>query len=104
MLPFLLEEKSNHIDFWSLTKNDGVRSLLKGERPFHSRPVLRSRTRRLTTSETGRRAAIVQLQDLEPRALECVAQDLQLRGFVLDDKYFLFLALDAPRALQKLPY
>src|SRR5262245_35616286 len=56
MLPFLPEEKSNHIDFWSLTKNEGVRSLLKGDSPFHSRPAFLSRTRRPTTSETGRRA------------------------------------------------
>ncbi len=56
MLPFLPEEKSNHIAFWSLTKNDGVFSLLKGDSPFHSRPALRSLTRRPTTSETGSRA------------------------------------------------
>src|SRR5262245_53558626 len=56
MLPFLPEEKSNHIDFWSLTKNEGVRSLLKGDSPFHSRPAFLSCTRRPTTSETGRRA------------------------------------------------
>ena len=36
--PFLPEEKSNHACFWSFTKNDGVFSLLKGDRPFHSRP------------------------------------------------------------------
>ena len=40
MLPFLPEEKSNHACFWSLTKNDGVFSLLKGDSPFHSRPAL----------------------------------------------------------------
>src|SRR5262245_49004269 len=56
MVPFLPEEKSNHIDFWSLTKNEGVRSLLKGDSPLHSRPAFLSRTRRPTTSETGRRA------------------------------------------------
>ena len=56
MLPFLPEEKSNHIAFWSLTKNDGVFSLLNGDSPFHSRPALRSFTRRPTTSETGSRA------------------------------------------------
>src|SRR5262245_56593965 len=56
MLPFLPEEKSNHIDFWSLTKNEGVRSLLKGDSPLHSRPAFLRRTRRPTTSETGRRA------------------------------------------------
>src|SRR5262245_5968168 len=56
MLPFLPEEKSNHIDFWSLTKNEGVRSLLKGDSPLHSRPAFLSRTRCPTTSETGRRA------------------------------------------------
>ncbi len=56
MLPFLPEEKSNHAIFWSLTKNDGVFSWLNGERPFHSRPALRSLTRRPTTSETGSRA------------------------------------------------
>ena len=46
MLPFLPEEKSNHAIFWSLTKNDGVFSLLNGDSPFHSRPALRSFTRR----------------------------------------------------------
>src|SRR5262245_19982114 len=56
MLPFLPEEKSNHLDFWSLTKKEGVRSLLKGDSPLHSRPAFLSRTRRPTTSETGRRA------------------------------------------------
>ena len=56
MLPFLPEEKSNHACFWSLTKNDGVFSLLNGDRPFHSRPAFCSFTRRPTTSETGRRA------------------------------------------------
>src|SRR5436190_1799990 len=54
--PFLPEEKSNHACFWSFTKKDGVFSLLKGESPFHSRPALRSFTRRPTTSETGSRA------------------------------------------------
>src|SRR5262249_27585781 len=56
MLPFLPEEKSNHIAFWSLTKKDGVFSLLNGDRPFHSRPALRNFTRLPTTSETGSRA------------------------------------------------
>src|SRR6266702_4745696 len=56
IVPFLPEEKSNHAIFWSLTKNDGVFSLLNGERPFHSRPAFLSRTRRPTTSETGSRA------------------------------------------------
>ena len=56
MLPFLPDEKSNHACFWSLTKNDGVFSLLNGDRPFHSRPALCSFTRRPTTSETGSRA------------------------------------------------
>src|SRR5262249_45331264 len=42
--------------FWSLTKNDGVRSLLKGDNPFHSRPAFLSRTRLPTTSDTGSRA------------------------------------------------
>src|SRR5207253_6404032 len=56
MLPFLPDEKSNHIAFWSLTKNDGVFSLLNGDNPFHSRPALRNFTRRPTTSETGSRA------------------------------------------------
>ena len=55
MLPFLPEEKSNHAAFWSFTKNEGVFSLLKGDRPFHSRPAFFSFTRRPTTSETGRR-------------------------------------------------
>ena len=39
MLPFLPEEKSNHAIFWSLTKNEGVFSLLNGDSPFHSRPA-----------------------------------------------------------------
>jgi hypothetical protein len=39
MLPFLPEEKSNQASFWSLTKKDGVFSLLNGDRPFSSRPV-----------------------------------------------------------------
>ena len=56
MLPFLPEEKSNHAIFWSLTKNDGVFSLLKGDKPFHSRPAFFNFTRRPTTSDTGSRA------------------------------------------------
>ena len=56
MLPFLPEEKSNQACFWSLTKNDGVFSLLNGDRPLNSRPERCSFTRRPTTSETGRRA------------------------------------------------
>jgi hypothetical protein len=56
MLPFLPEEKSNRIALASLTKNDGVFSLLNGDSPFHSRPALRNFTRRPTTSETGSRA------------------------------------------------
>src|SRR5688500_3625916 len=56
MLPFFCEEKSNQACFWSLTKNEGVFSLLKGESPFHSRPAFFSDTRRPTTSETGSRA------------------------------------------------
>src|SRR5215510_1362314 len=54
--PFLPEEKSNQACFWSLTKNDGVFSLLNGDSPFHSRPAFFSLTRRPTTSETGSRA------------------------------------------------
>ncbi len=56
MLPFLPEEKSNHIIFASLTKNEGVFSLLNGDRPFISRPARVSLTRLPTTSETGMRA------------------------------------------------
>src|SRR5262245_17032516 len=54
--PCLPEEKSWKKPFWSLTVNEGVFSLLKGESPFHSRPAFLSFTRRPTTSETGRRA------------------------------------------------
>ena len=50
------DEKSNHAAFWSLTKNEAVFSLLKGDRPFHSRPAFFNATRRPTTSETGSRA------------------------------------------------
>ena len=39
MLPFLPEEKSNQACFWSLTKKDGVFSLLNGDRPLNSRPA-----------------------------------------------------------------
>ena len=56
MVPFLPDEKSNQAIFWSLTKNEGVFSLLKGESPAHSRPDFLSLTRRPTTSDTGRRA------------------------------------------------
>ena len=38
MLPFLPEEKSNQACFWSLTKKDGVFSLLNGDSPLNSRP------------------------------------------------------------------
>ena len=58
MLPLLPDEKSNHIAFWSLTKNDGVFSLLNGDSPLNSRPALRSLTRLPTTSETESRARI----------------------------------------------
>src|SRR5476651_1300543 len=56
MLPFFPDEKSNQASFWSLTKKDGVFSLLNGDRPFNSRPERCNFTRRPTTSETGRRA------------------------------------------------
>src|SRR5262249_42214665 len=56
MLPLRPDEKSNHMPFWSLAKNEGVRSWLNGERPFHSRPAFLSFTRRPTTSDTGSRA------------------------------------------------
>src|SRR5262245_50682272 len=56
MLPLRPDEKSNHIALSSLAKNEGVRSWLNGESPFHSRPAFLSFTRRPTTSETGRRA------------------------------------------------
>src|SRR5208337_5206444 len=58
MSPCLPDEKSWKKPFWSLTKNEGVFSTLNGERPAHSRPCLRSLTRRPTTSETGSRARI----------------------------------------------
>ena len=58
MLPFRLEEKSNHACLWSLTKNDGVFSCWNGESPFHSLPAFFSLTRLPTTSETGSRARI----------------------------------------------
>src|ERR1700674_1833344 len=53
MSPCLPDEKSWKKPFWSFTVKDGVRSLLKGESPFHSRPAFLSFTRRPTTSETG---------------------------------------------------
>ncbi len=52
------EEKSWKKPFWSLTKNDGVFSAVKGDKPRHSRPSLRNLTRVPTTSDTGRRALI----------------------------------------------
>src|SRR5208337_871485 len=58
MSPCLPDEKSWKKPFWSLTKNEGVFSALKGERPAHSRPCLRNLTRRPTTSDTGSRARI----------------------------------------------
>src|SRR4051812_31595530 len=71
--PFLPDEKSNHACFWSLTKNDGVFSLLNGDRPFHSRPDFINFTRRPTTSETGSRArsssrnwGVKRMQDFSP--------------------------------------
>ena len=54
--PFLPEEKSNQASFWSLTKKDGVFSLLNGDKPLNSRPERMSLTRLPTTSETGSRA------------------------------------------------
>ena len=53
MSPFWPDEKSNHEPLWSLTKNEGVRSCLKGERPFSSRPARFSATLRATTWLTG---------------------------------------------------
>ena len=58
MSPCLPDEKSWKNPFWSLTKKEGVFSALKGERPAHSRPCLRSLTRLPTTSDTGSRARI----------------------------------------------
>ena len=68
--PFLPEEKSNQACFWSLTKNDGVFSLLNGDRPFHSRPDFCNFTRRPTTSETGRRALQL-VEELRRKAHVC---------------------------------
>src|SRR5262245_61663794 len=76
--PFLPEEKSNHAIFWSLTKNDGVFSLLKGESPFHSRPAFLSFTRRPTTSETGSRARSSSRNCGEKR----IGRNLLIRGTV----------------------
>ena len=56
--PCLPDEKSWKKPFWSLTKNEGVFSAVKGERPRHSRPSLRNLTRFPATSETGSRALI----------------------------------------------
>ena len=55
MSPFWPDEKSNQEPLWSLTKNEGVRSCLKGERPFISRPARFSATLRATTWLTGSR-------------------------------------------------
>lgn len=70
MLPFLPDEKSNHASFSSLTKNEGVFSLLNGDSPFHSRPALVSFTRLPTTSETGSRARISSKLGREPHGRE----------------------------------
>ena len=53
MSPFCPEEKSNQEPLWSLTKNEGVFSCLKGDRPFSSRPARFSATLRATTWLTG---------------------------------------------------
>src|SRR5689334_3444129 len=58
MSPFWPDEKSNQEPLWSLTKNEGVFSCLKGERPLSSRPARLSETRRPTTWLTGRRVRI----------------------------------------------
>ena len=58
MSPCLPDEKSWKKPFWSLTKNDGVFSEVKGESAAHSRPALRNLTRAPTTSDTGSRARI----------------------------------------------
>ncbi len=58
MSPFWPEEKSNQEPLWSLTKNEGVLSCLKGESPFISRPARFSATLRATTWLTGSRARI----------------------------------------------
>src|SRR5262245_47258187 len=58
MSPFWPEEKSNHEPLWSLTKNEGVFSCLKGDRPLSSRPARLSKTFRPTTWLTGSRVRI----------------------------------------------
>ena len=63
MSPFWPEEKSNQEPLWSLTKKEGVRSCLKGERPFISRPARLSATLRATTWLTGSRARISSSRD-----------------------------------------
>ena len=63
MSPFWPEEKSNQEPLWSLTKNEGVLSCLKGESPFNSRPARFSATLRATTWLTGSRARISSSRD-----------------------------------------
>ena len=58
MSPCLPDEKSWKKPFWSLTKNEGVFSEVKGESAAHSRPAFRNLTRAPTTSDTGSRARI----------------------------------------------
>ena len=65
------DEKSNQAIFWSLTKKEGVFSLLKGESPLHSCPDFLSFTRRPTTSETGRRARSSSRNSGEKRMVIC---------------------------------
>jgi len=53
--PFLPDEKSKNCPLSSLTKNDGVRSLVNGDRPANSRPCRRSRTVLPTRSDSRTR-------------------------------------------------
>ena len=63
MSPFWPDEKSNQDPLWSLTKKDGVRSCLKGESPFISRPARFKLTLRATTWLTGSRVRISSSRD-----------------------------------------
>ena len=58
MSPVLPDEKSKKEPFSSLTKKEGLFSLVKGDRPTYSRPWRRSFTVRPITSEGRSRALI----------------------------------------------
>src|ERR1700730_14897743 len=88
ILPLLPAEKSNQAIFWSLTKKEGVFSVLKGDSPLNSRPDRINLTRRRTTSDTGSLALISSRKDGGNRIGARKSQLADLARLVKSNRFF----------------